>query len=138
MSKTQCQQLLQEVATIQQQCILEACELNNQQLDKTVPLGRREVAARFILYQMVGHPREHTVHLQKVLQKTGASGAQPNEAQLILGEAAESFGDFVGLFARMSDEDLDREYEGHSPRKVLEHMKSAYQLYLQGIQQAKA
>ena len=138
MSKTQSQQLLQEVVNIYQQCMMEAAELTNEQLDKTVPLGQRTAPARFILYQMVGHPREHFVHLQKVLQKTGSPAAQPTEAQLILGEAAESTGAFLGLFARTSDADLDREFEGHSPRKVLQHLKTAYELYLKGIQQAKS
>lgn len=137
MSNTQTEKLLQELAAIQQQCMMEASGLTNEQLDKNVPLGRGERPTRAILYQMVAHPREHLVHLQKVLQKTGSPASQPTEAQLILNQAAESFGVFVGLFARTTDDDLDREFEGHSIRKVLEHVKMAYGLYLNGIQQAK-
>lgn len=137
MPKEQTMQLIQDVASIYQQCMMEAASLTNEQLDKVVPLGRREVPARTILYNMVAHPKEHAVHLQKVLQKAGSAASQPSEAQLILSEAAESFGTLSGLVARTSDDDLDKEFEGHSLRKVLEHVKFAYGLYLSGIQQAK-
>ena len=137
MSKEQTIQLIQDVASIYQQCMMEAASLTNEQLDKVVPLGKREVPARAILYNMVAHPREHSIHLQKVLQKTGSAAAQPAEAHLILSAAAESFGALNGLIARTSDDDLDKEFEGHSLRKVLEHVKFAYGLYLNGIQQAK-
>ena len=89
---------------------------------------------RGILYMMTGHPREHTVHLKKLLQETDAPGGRPSEAQTILEEAGESMGRFKALFARMTDEDLDREFEEQTPRKILEHVKSSYDFYLRYIQ----
>ncbi|MDO8636342.1 MAG: hypothetical protein Q7R34_08900 [Dehalococcoidia bacterium] len=137
MSKEQTIQLIKDVASIYQQCVMEAASLTNEQLDKVVPVGKREIPARTILYNMVAHPREHSIHLQKILQKTGSPASQPSEAQLILSEAAESFGSLSGLIARTSDDDMDKEFEGHSLRKVLDHVIFAYGLYLNGIQQAK-
>ncbi len=137
MSKDQTTQLIQDVAMVYLQCLLEATSLTNEQLDKVVPVGKREIPARTILYNMVAHPREHSIHLQKILQKTGSPASQPSEAQLILSEAAESFGSLSGLIARTSDADMDKEFDGHSLRKVLEHVKFAYGLYLNGIQHAK-
>ncbi|MBI4289444.1 MAG: hypothetical protein HY671_13590 [Chloroflexi bacterium] len=137
MSKAQTMQLIQEVMAVYQQCMLEGSALTNEQLDKVVPLGKREVPARNILYNMVAHPREHSIHLQKVLQKTGSPASQPTEAQLILEKAAEAFGSLAGLIVRTSDDDLERESEGHTPKKVLEHVKYAYEIYLKAIQQAK-
>lgn len=138
MSKEQTLKLVQEVVATYQKCLLEAATLSNEQLDKKVALGQREVPARGILYNMVAHPREHAIHLQKLLQKAGSPAAQPSEAQLIAAEAAEAFGTLTGLLARTTDADLDREFEGHTPRKVLEHVKFAYELYIKGIQQAKS
>ncbi len=137
MSKEQTIQLIQDVTNVYQQCMMEAASLTNEQLDKVVPVGKREIPARTVLYNMVAHPREHSIHLQKILQKTGSPASQPSEAQLILSAAAESFGALSGLVARTSDADLDKEFDGHSLRKVLEHVKYAYGLYLSGIQQAK-
>ena len=54
--------------------------------------------------------------------------------ETILEEAGESLGRFKALFARMSDEDLDREFEENTPRKVLEHVKSSYTFYLRYVQ----
>lgn len=136
MATTETQALIQQLFDVQQQVFSAASTLSNTDLDKRVPMGTREVLARGILYQLVTHPREHYVHLQKVLQETDAPGARPTEAQLIAGEAAESLGQLIGLFARMTDADLDRESEGHSPRSVLDHLIRSYQGYLSAVQAA--
>ena len=135
MSNREVQQLLEEIAAAHHACEEEAATLTNQQLDRPVTMrSGRQMNVRGILYLMTGHPREHTVHLKKLLQETDAPGARPSEAQTIMEEAGESLGRFKALFARMSDEDLDRESEGHTPRKVLEHVKSSYTFYLRYIQ----
>lgn len=135
MSNQEVQRLLEEISAAHRTCEEEAATLTDQQLDRSVTMrSGREMNVRGILYMMTGHPREHTVHLKKLLQQTDAPGGRPSEAQNILEEAGMSLGRFKALFARLTDEDLDREFEEQTPRKVLEHMKSSYSYYLRYIQ----
>jgi hypothetical protein len=136
MANTEAQALLQQLIDAQTRCFATAAVLTNADLDKRVPSGTREVLVRNTMYQLVAHPREHYVHLHKILQETGAPGAQPTEAQLIADQAAQALGTILGIFARITDDDLDREFEGHSPRNVLEHMIRAYQNYATVIESA--
>lgn len=138
MPNEETQRLLQQLIDAQRQCFDVAATLSNADLDRLVPMGSREIPARAVMYQLVVHPREHYVHLQKVLQETGAPGARPTEAQLIADQAAQALGTFIGLFARMSDDDLDREFEGHSPRTVLEHLIQTYGRYYRALSAAIA
>ena len=135
MSNQEVQRLLEEITAAHQACEEGAATLTNQELDRSVTTRTgRQMNVRGILYMMTGHPREHTVHLKKLLQETDAPGGRPSEAQTILEEAGESMGRFKALFARMTDEDLDREFEEQTPRKILEHVKSSYDFYLRYIQ----
>ena len=135
MSNQEVQRLLEEITAAHRACEEGAATLTNQDLDRSVTMRTgREMNVRGILYMMTGHPREHTVHLKKLLQETDAPGGRPSEAQTILEEAGESMGRFKALFARMTDEDLDREFEEQTPRKILEHVKSSYDFYLRYIQ----
>ena len=128
--------LLSELVKVQEACIEKATQLTNQQLDNEVTIGTREVIARTVLYMLVAHPREHSVHINKILQDTNAPAAAPTEAQMILARAKESMGELLGTFARLDDSDLDRESEGHTLRGVLEHLAGAHRNYLAAIEKA--
>ena len=132
-NNTEVKRLLDELAAMQVQASEEALKLSDQQLDATVKSGDREQPVRYFLYQMVVHPREHYVHLNKVFRHTGSGIIQPSEAALIVEQAKQSLGALVGLLARANDDDLDKEYDGHSLRKVLEHLKQAHSYYLSRI-----
>ncbi|MCX6020793.1 MAG: hypothetical protein NTZ05_03510 [Chloroflexi bacterium] len=136
MPNSEIMRLLGELIAVQRQCTEVAASFTNAQLDTMINVRGTDQPVRGQLYNMVLHPREHYVHLQKVLQETGAPGAAPTEAQLIMDQAAQSLGAVIGLFARMTDDDLDREHEGHSPRNVLEHLAAAHGAYLQRMRQA--
>lgn len=134
MRRQELEQALERVWDSYEDVVQAAGELSNEQLEGRVPFfGGREIAVRNMLYMMVTHPREHTVHLTKILQKTGTPGAHPTESLLILGQIAESLGALEGLLARASDADLDQEFEGDSIRRVLEHVASTQQGYSQRI-----
>ena len=134
MSNSETLRLLDEVMEAQRECEAAAATLTDEQLDRKVTLrSNREVTIRMVLYMLVGHPREHSVHLKKLLQETGAQGARPSEAQLILEQGSQSLGAFAGAFSRMTDIDLEREFEGETPRTILEHVKSSYSFYLQHL-----
>ncbi len=128
--------LLSELVKAQEACIEKAAKLSNEQLDKTISYRTREIIARNALYMLVAHPREHSVHISKILQATGAPSAAPTEAQMILALAKESMGELLGTFARLDDSDLDRELEGHTLRGILEHLTRAHQGYLSVIEEA--
>jgi hypothetical protein len=78
-----------------------------------------------MIYQAIYQPLEHTIHITKVLQMTGASGAQPTEVQSMLAAAAETIGAFTGLYARIQDSDLENSFEDQTPRKVAEHVRGS-------------
>lgn len=128
--------LLSELVKVQEACIEKGVRLTNQRLDTTVQMGTREVIARNVLYMLVAHPREHSVHINKILQATGATGAMPTESQMILARAKESMGELLGTFARLDDSDLDREFEGHTLRSILEHLTRSHRGYLTAIEKA--
>lgn len=137
-SNTEVKRLVNELLAMQEQATEEALKLTDEQLDAMIKMGDREQPLRYFLYQMVVHPREHAVHLGKVFQHTGSKAAQPSEAQAIMEYAKESLGALLGVLARATDEDLDREYESHSLRKVLEHLKLAHSYYLSRIKKVTA
>ncbi len=135
MSRTEVQQMLDEITAAHRNCEDDASILTNEQLDRSISMrSGRQTSVRGILYMMTGHTKEHTVHMKKLLQETGAPGASPSEAHLILEEAGEALGRLKALFARMSDDDLDREFEEQTPRKILEHVKGSYTYYQRFIQ----
>lgn len=137
MSSTETRRLTDEATAALRSCAAMAVTLSNEELDKPVTFGRQELNVRTILYRMANHAREHTVHVKKLLAETGAPSAHPSEAQLIVELASETLGAFTGLVARMTDDDLDREFEGQTPRKILEHVNSAYSHYQRVLQEAK-
>lgn len=138
MSNKETQRLLEEVMAVHRQFETVAASLANEELTRPVPMRTRTNATvRTVLYIVGNHAREHTVHLKKLLQATGAPGARPSEAQHVLEQAGEAMGAFQSAFARITDADLDREYEDQTPRKILEHMKSAYDSFLQNVRGPK-
>ena len=103
-----------------------ASRLTNAQLDTQVAgFGGRQVALRNMLYQSIYQPVEHTTHVAKILQETGAP--RPTEVQLMLAEAGAALGRFTALFARINDEDLGRSFEDQTPRRVAEHVRGSIQ-----------
>lgn len=138
MARSEMKKLLGEVVDFQEQCIARARELSNEQLDTTYtvmrPSGPRELLLRNVLYNLVIHPREHAVHVGKILQKTGSPLGQPTESQAIVMKAKEAWGEFEAMLASLDDSDLDREYEGHSLRSVLLHLRDAHKSYLDSIE----
>ena len=138
MARTELQKLIKEVVAYQEECIAKARGLTNEQLDANFtvmrPSGPRPQVMRSVLYNLSIHPREHSVHLAKILQKTGSPLAQPTEAQAILAKAKESWGELEAVLACMDDNDLDREHEGHTPRNVLTHLRDAHKSYLESIE----
>lgn len=103
-----------------------ATGLSNEQLDAQVPsFGGRTTTLRTMMYQAIYQPLEHSIHIAKILQVTKAPGANPTEAQAMLGEAARSIGTLTGLLARISDEDLDNSFEDQTPRAVSEHVRNS-------------
>ncbi|MBI4312331.1 MAG: hypothetical protein HY681_11200 [Chloroflexi bacterium] len=137
MSRQELNKLIRDVVEAQEQCIEKASGVTNQQLDTTYsvvrPTGVREYQLRGMLYNLVIHPREHSVHIAKILQKTGSPLAQPTEAQAIMAKAKEAWGELEAVLACLDDKDLDREYEGHSLRGILQHLRSAHQFYATAI-----
>lgn len=128
MARTQVNALVDSLWAAYRDCAEAAGRLSNVQLDAQVPSwGGRQAPLRNMLYQAVNQPLEHTIHVAKILQVTGAPGAQATEAQHILSEAAEMLGMFTGLFARITDEDLDRSFENQTPRAVAEHVRGSIQ-----------
>ena len=119
--------LLQELLEVQTQAIETASALTNEQLDTRVPgYGGREMPVRNILYQMAAHPREHAVHITKILQETEAPNAQPTEAQMIMGLVWHSLGELMATCARLEGSDLGRELEEQTIGGVLEHVRDGY------------
>ena len=138
MSREELRKLMAQVVEHQEACISRAKDLTNDQLDTTWtvqrPNGERQYNMRGVLYNLSIHPREHAVHLQKVLQKTGSPLAQPTEAQAILAKGKEAWGELEGVLASCDDSDLDRTFEGHSLRIVLTHLRDAHKSYLDSIE----
>lgn len=141
MARDEIKKLIAQVVEYQEACIAKSKDLTNEQLDTTWTSGTRQRNLRTALYNLSSHSREHSVHLQKILQKTGSPLAQPTEAQAILAKGKEAWGELEAVLACMDDKDLDRNFEGHSPRIVLEHLRDAHKSYLaqieEGIQAAK-
>ena len=138
MSRQDLTKLIRDVVDAQEQCIEKAKSITNAQLDTNFsmvrPTGIREYQLRAVLYNLVIHPREHSVHIGKILQKTGSPLGQPTEAQVILGKAKEAWGELEAVLACLDDFDLDKEYEGHTIRSILTHLRAAHLNYLGTIE----
>lgn len=133
MAREELKKLINDVVAQQERSIVHANILRNEQLDATFtvtgPNGPREMVMRTVLYNLVNHPREHSVHLAKILQKTGSPLAQPTEAQVIAAKGKEAFGEVEAVLACLDDKDLDREFEGHTVRSVLTHLRDSHRSY---------
>ena len=129
--------LLQEILHTHLQTIEWARTLTNEDLDRRVPaFGGREIPIRTLLYQMVAHPREHAVHITKILQQTGAPGGQATEAQMILGLLWQSLAELLAVGLRLEDADLPRTFENQTIAGVLEHVKGSYRSYARQLEGA--
>ncbi len=125
MARTQVNALIDGLIAAYKETAEAASKLSNEQLDTQVPgYGGRTNPLRNALYSPVGQAREHTIHVAKILQVTHAPAAQPTEAQAILAEAGQALGQFIGLLARLNDDDLDRSFEDQTPRKVADHVRN--------------
>ncbi|MBI4203338.1 MAG: hypothetical protein HY532_09535 [Chloroflexi bacterium] len=139
MSRDELKKMIQDVVQAQELCIERATNVTNPQLDLnfSVPRptgGTRDYQMRALLYNLVIHPREHAVHIGKILQQTGSPLAQPSETQAILMKAKEAWGELEAVLACLDDADLDREFEGHSLRSILTHLRNAHQGYANAIE----
>ncbi|MDP6102031.1 MAG: DinB family protein [Dehalococcoidia bacterium] len=98
------------------------------------PWGQRQMPIRTMIYQLMYHEVEHTVHAVKTLRDLGIA---TTEVQLILGRLQEARGQLEGLLIGLSDEDLDRAPNGPwSLRQVLEHFMEIEDSSLPRIEQA--
>lgn len=138
MSRQELSKLIRDVIDVQEQCMEKAKSITNAQLDTNFsmvrPTGVREYQLRGVVYNLVLHPREHSVHIGKILQKTGSPLGQPSEAQAIIAKAKEAWGELEAVLACLDDSDLDREYEGHTIRSILTHLRAAHANYLGTIE----
>lgn len=125
MARTQVNALIDGLIAAYKESAETLSQLSDVQLDTEVPgYGGRIYPLRSSLYNNVFQPKEHTIHVTKILQVTHAPVAQPTEAQAILAESGQALGQFIGMLARLSDEDLDRSFENQTPRKVAEHLRN--------------
>ncbi len=127
MSRTQVNALIDSLVASYKEAAETVAKVSNTHLDTPVAGFQGRVAPlRGSIYNMVWHPREHVIHLNKVLQESKAPTATPNEAQAILAESGQAIGQLIGLLARLNDEDLDRSFEDQTPRKVIEHVRGTF------------
>lgn len=125
MARTQVNALIDSLIAAYKESAETLSQLSDVQLDTQVQgYGGRTNPLRGALYNAVWQPKEHTIHVNKILHVTHAPAAQPTEAQAILAESGQALGQFIGLLARLSDEDLDRSFEDQTPRKVAEHLRN--------------
>ena len=122
--------LLQEVLAAHMEAVERALPLTNQDLDRRTPaFGGRELPVRNLLYTLGAHPREHAIHITKILQETDAPNAGPTEAQMILAGVWQSMAELMAVCARLQDADLERTLEGQTIGGVLEHVRDSYRTY---------
>ena len=133
MTNEQASKLLSDLVSLYYQVTQTASDLTSEQLEAVVPFGRSERQKRSILYGIGDHMREHSVHIQKLLQKTGAPGAMPTESQNIMGVNNAALAAYISAFSLVTDQDLDKEFEGTTPRKIMEHVSYALNFYAQGL-----
>lgn len=136
MAKDQVRKMLQETSALFMQTIAELDKVSNEQLDQRVKLFSREVPRRNAAYDLGNHLREHSIHVQKLLEKVGAQGASQTEAQRIIRENSMALGAFIAAFSLVNDEDLDKEFENQTPRKIIEHIRIGMQTQLGAITSA--
>ncbi|MSQ40718.1 MAG: hypothetical protein EXR55_03460 [Dehalococcoidia bacterium] len=116
------------------EAVEKAISLTNQDLDRRVPsFGSRETPARNSLYNMVAHPKEHAIHITKILQETHAPNASPTESQMILAAVWQSMAEIMTVCDRLQDADLERTLEGETIQGVLEHVRDSYISYANRI-----
>ncbi len=136
MSNQETMRLIQEILEVYEEAIRKSCTLSTEQLGTRLQMGQREVVLRNVLYQMVGHPREHSAEIKKILAKT--NGPRATEAQDIMSQARESMANFLGNFTSLDDTDLDRQFEGdeRTIRAVLQHVKEGHRYVLNAVDKA--
>ncbi len=130
--------MLQETSALFMQASAELEKLSNEQLDQRVKLFSREVPKRVAAYDLGNHLREHSIHVQKLLEKVGAPGGNQTEAQRIIRENSIALGAFMAAFSLVNDEDLDKEFENQTPRKIIDHVRSAMQTQTASIMSTPA
>ena len=127
MARTQVNALIDGLVAAYKEAAETISQLTDAQLDTQVQgYGGRTNPLRGSLYNGVWQSREHTIHVGKILHVTHAPAAHPTEAQAILAEAGQALGQFIGLLARLSDDDLDRSFEDQTPRRVAEHVRTTF------------
>ena len=125
MARTQVNALIDGLIAAYKETAETVSQLSDTQLDTQVPgFGGRTAPLRNSVYSPVWQAKEHAIHVAKILRVTHAPMAEPTEAQAILAETAQSLGQFIGLLARLNDEDLDRSFEDQTPRKVADHVRN--------------
>ena len=129
MAKEVVSKLVKDFVALYNEVSQTASALKNEQLDVKVPIFRGEQAKRGIMYGIGNHMREHSVHIQKILRVTKASGSNPTEAQDIMRENNDALAVYLSIFSRINDEDLDNEFENQTPRKIMEHVQHALTSY---------
>ncbi len=106
------------------QAIAELDKLSNEQLVQRIKMyGGRENPRRAAAYDLANHIREHSIHIQKLMDAVGAQGSKQTEAQRIMREGCVSLGTFMAAFSLVNDEDLEKSFENQTPRKILEHVQ---------------
>ncbi len=129
--------LLQEIMSAHMEAVEKALPLTNQDLDRRAPFaGGREVPVRNLVYTLGAHPREHAIHITKILQETHAPYASPTEAQMVLATVWQSLAELMAVCSRLQDDDLARTIEGETIGGVLEHVRDTYRSYTNRIAEA--
>ncbi len=122
--------------TVTHEAIIEKlARIADQDLDRKVTWGGREVEVRFLLLQMGNHDRQHAIQVAKSLQWLRQ---QLSEAEMTVAKAQQARGELLGLLAAVNDEDLDRvPKEGEwSIRKTLEHVLEVQKRYYANVEKA--
>ena len=98
------------------------------------PWGDQQLPIRAMVYRLINHEIEHTVHAVKTLRDLGIL---KSEVEIILARLQEARGDLEGVLVGVSDEQFDLAPEGEwSLRQVLEHIISTEDTYSKRIQEA--
>lgn len=98
------------------------------------PWGDQQLPIRAMVYRLINHEIEHTVHAVKTLRDLGIL---KSEIEIILARLQEARGYLEGVLLGVSDEQFDLAPEGEwSLRQVLEHIISTEDTYSKRIQEA--
>ena len=98
------------------------------------PWGDQQLPIRAMVYRLINHEIEHTVHAVKTLRDLGII---KSEIELVLARLQEARGYLEGVLVGVSDQQFDLAPEGEwSLRQVLEHIVSTEDTYSKRIQEA--